>query len=218
MIIDGAVEAIGTEYEAATGGQRDRPECVHIEVFARANAARDDVTGLTLASLFLGEVAFTDALGHERVVARELAGATFVHDIDAAIADVGEPGLSAVDDRGDHGGGHAVKVRFALCPLPQHAVHVAEGGAEAIRWCVPGARGHLLFQKADGRPAGDLTRAFTAHAIGDGQQQRALGQCCGEDGILVVGAPAAAVGERRYPVHERALLDRGRGRFASAPR
>src|SRR5581483_7372725 len=194
-----AVQAVGTEEEPIPRLEGQLAGIDFELLFHARDGARDDVAERVALGVAFGDQPVANLLGHPRVIARQLLDPAVADEIRAAVADVGNDGLVAVDERAGHRRAHAAQLLVFADPHGQlavghrhrrlHAVRV-EGdlgikavgpGLVAIVGRVPD---ELVDRFADDL-GGEVSPRVPAHAVDDEEQPELVIR---DRKVLVAGA------------------------------
>mgnify|MGYP000058856433 CR=1 FL=1 len=156
----------------------------------------DEVAVRVHPRLGLGDAALVDEALDEGVVAGEAADLTLAQQVGAAVADVADADLAAVEVQDGRGGAGAVERRLLVDDLADAVVGTVQGATDAAEQLVglqcPGGLLVQLAQLLQRHAGGDVAAHGAADAVADGEQPGA-----GVPGVLVVLADATHVGDPR---------------------
>ena len=124
------------------------------------------------ASLFFGDFARFNHIGHERVVARDALEVAAMQQVGTRIADLRHHEANPVEHGGGHGSSHTLLAAPVDCGANDRAVRFDHGARERI---AVGGVGCVFDKRLDSDFAGDLTCRMAAHAVGDGEYGRGYG-------------------------------------------
>ena len=201
------MQPVGGEEELIAGQDLDG-ERVDLDPLVDADGAGDGVLLRDLLDLLARELAALDELVEDGVIFGDLLDAAVAQQVDAAVADVGDEAVRAVDQERRERGAHAALLRVGaglFVDLHAGALHrlleQAEDGARGARLGRRGGDGvalllELLVDDADRERAGDLAGGVAAHAVRHHEQAELA---VDEEVVLVVIAQAPDVGGRREP-------------------
>ena len=150
--------------------------------------------------LLLGDPALVDQALDERVVLGDLADLAVPEQVGAAVTDVAEGELLAVEQRDGGRGAGAAEARVVVDDLGDPVVGPVQGARDGAAQV--GVRPRVeLAELADGGAGGQVSAGGPADAVADGDHPRA-----GVAGVLVVLADPAHVGDRGVAQTERHRL------------
>jgi hypothetical protein len=201
---DVSVEAVGGEEELVAGEDLER-EGVDLDALVDADGPGDGVLLGDLFDLVAAQLPAFDELVEDGVVLGDLLDLAGAHQVDAAVADVGDVAVGACDEEGGEGGAHAALARVGLGLLVDARARPLHGELEEGEDLLAGPAArlgrvllddvalllHLFVDDADGERARDLPGGVAAHAVGDDDERELL---VDEEVVLVVIAQAADVG------------------------
>jgi hypothetical protein len=190
-------EAVGGEQEGVAGGEGGLEE-VGLDVGVDADGAGDDGLQRRALGLRLGHGAEADLLGDPGVVVCELSGYAGADEIGAAVADVDQGEVVAVQAGGDERGAHAAKRGVHRCVGEDGAVGGGNGAGERTARAFVAVFTEIFELLAGdgeegftGEVAGDLATGGAAHAVADDVEAEFV---VAAEAVLVDAAKQAKVG------------------------
>ena len=199
---DQTMEAVGAE-EIGVAGHRLEGRDVDLDLLADAEGAQDLVLARIRPGLLGPEHALAHEGRHQRVVLGEGLEGAVPQAVEAAVADVGDPGSAvAVDQQADDRRPHALELVVLAGRFVDHAIRLADRVDEALGRAAI-AHGDEGADHLRRHLARDLAAAMAPEPVGDDQQDlAALRVVPAEEGVLVDPADDADVGrarDRRLP-------------------
>jgi hypothetical protein len=208
VVVEGGGGTVGADEEAVAGLQGD-DEQVGLGLVDAVDGLEDEVAVGVDPRLGLGDAALVDQALDEGVVAREPADLALAQEVGAAVADVADADLPAVEVQHGGGGAGAVERRLLVDDLADPVVGAVQCTAHPAEQLVglhrPGGLLVELAQLLQRDAGGDVSAHRAADAVADGEQPGA-----GVPGVLVVLADAPHVGDRR-PLQAQGRGGRARG-------
>ena len=185
--------AVGAEQDPVAGGDLEG-EDVGLGLVDPVDRAQDQVAVRVHPRLVLGDPALVDQALHEGVVGGQLGEGAVAQQVAAAVTDVADADLGAVEDDGRDGGAGALDLgvlRDQAGDAVVAAVDRAGEAAEHVALEVLAGRLVELAEHLDGGRAGDVAARGATDTVGDHEQ---VGS--GVPGVLVVAPNPADVGKR----------------------